>query len=59
LAWGNREIRIGYCRAGVDRSAAAVDSIVDEVQPAVMVEALVAVEADRYVVLRRSAPCAR
>src|SRR5262252_7685239 len=55
LSRRDREIRVGHRGAGADRAAAAVDRIVDKVERAAAVEALVAVEADRDLVLRRAA----
>ena len=49
------EIRIGHRRARVDRPAAAVHRVVDEVERAVAVEMAVAVKADGDVGVRRGA----
>ena len=50
-----REVRIRHGRARVDRPAAAVHRVVDEVERAVTVVMPVAVEADRDVGMRRGA----
>ena len=49
------EVRIGHRRARMDRPAAAVHRVVDEVERAVAVEMPVAVQADGDVVVRRGA----
>src|ERR1700761_5783538 len=55
LARRDGQVRIGHRRTGVDRPAATVYGVIDEVESAVAVEMSVAVQADGDVVVRRLA----